>query len=840
MGLGWKRKPAETGFPVLTSLEPNGLVSPKGGSMTRTLYALVLFSASTLNAQGPSDLEKLPVKRVVLYKNGVGYFEHLGSIRNSQDVAIAFTSNQLNDVLKSLTVLDLDGGSIGGVAYGSAAPVERQLGDLRLPLGEKSSLTEFLGALRGARLEVRTATGVITGRLLSVERKTRMGGGATLEVDYLSLITESGEVKTTEVSPSFSVRLLERGLAGKVDRYLDVVGANREADVRRMVISTVGSGERSLFVSYISEVPVWKATYRIVLNAKRAPLLQGWAIVDNTVGQDWEKVQLSLVAGAPQSFVQNLSQPYYSRRPVVPLPGALSAAPQTYEATLVPGSGRITGVVADATDAAISGARLRAYDAGGVLAGETTADAAGRYELQGMPEGPIRLDVEAPGFRRVFVEGVMPSAGTTAQQNVHLPAGATVETVTVRAAAGSLNSSASTQYPLNTNINAITERSGSTGSGRGLGSGAGLGGGTANKASLPGSPVSARPASTVPSEVDDARSRMEPAARAQELGDLFEYKLKEPITIPKNRSALVPIVQTSIAAEKVSVWNERAGLPRPQRALWLNNSSGLTLDGGSFSVLEDETFAGEGLFEPIRPGEKRLVSYATDLALNVNAHSESERERVSRVRVLRGVLTLHNEVRESKTYTFRNEDSSPRTVIIEHPVRAGYELRGDVQPVEVTPGWMRFRLHVDAKQTASLVVNEARTIESAHKLTNITNDQVALFVRQKSIDKTIEDALRKILEQRSRIQDLEGQKSDRDDETEKIFDDQQRLRENIKVLKGSPEEKTLLQRYTRQLNDQEDRLEKLRKEIEDLAARQEKAQAALDQMIEELSFDIKL
>src|SRR5206468_9509293 len=86
--------------------------------MTRTLYALVLFSASTLNAQGPSDLEKLPVKRVVLYKNGVGYFEHLGSIRNSQDVAIAFTSNQLNDVLKSLTVLDLDGGSIGGVAYG--------------------------------------------------------------------------------------------------------------------------------------------------------------------------------------------------------------------------------------------------------------------------------------------------------------------------------------------------------------------------------------------------------------------------------------------------------------------------------------------------------------------------------------------------------------------------------------------------------------------------------------------------------------------------------------------------------------------------------------------------
>src|SRR5215813_5057413 len=255
---------------------------------------LACLAFSTLIAQIPSEVDKLPVKRVVLYKNGVGYFEHQGPVRNKQDVNIAFTSGQLNDVLKSLTVLDLDGGRIAGVAYGSAAPVDRQLDDLRLPIGEKTSLTEFLAALRGAKLEIRSATGVMTGRLLSVERKTRMGGGATLEVDYVSLLTDGGEVKTTEVSPSFSVRLLDRGLAGKVDRYLDVVGANREADVRRMVISTDGPGSRSLFVSYISEVPVWKATYRIVLDPKRGnkPLLQGWAIVDNTVGQDWEKVQL--------------------------------------------------------------------------------------------------------------------------------------------------------------------------------------------------------------------------------------------------------------------------------------------------------------------------------------------------------------------------------------------------------------------------------------------------------------------------------------------------------------------------------------------------------------------
>src|ERR1700680_4348353 len=125
------------------------------------LLFLPLFLQSQERPAG--DTANLPIKRVVLYKNGVGYFEHLGHVRDNQDVAIPFTSGQLNDVLKSLTVLDLNGGRIAGVAYGSAAPVDRHLGDLRLPLGETTTLTEFLSALRGARLEVHSATGSITG-----------------------------------------------------------------------------------------------------------------------------------------------------------------------------------------------------------------------------------------------------------------------------------------------------------------------------------------------------------------------------------------------------------------------------------------------------------------------------------------------------------------------------------------------------------------------------------------------------------------------------------------------------------------------------------------------------
>lgn len=789
-------------------------------------FAIPAILASACFAQGPAA--PLPVKRVVLYKNGVGYFEHVGKIQGNQNVEIPFTSGQLNDVLKSLTVLDLNGGRITNVGYGSSAPVDRQLGDLRLPVNEKSSLTEFLGALRGARLEIRSGTATITGRLLSVERKTRIAGGTTLEVDYLSLIDDKGEVRTTELAPGFSVRMLDAGLAGRVGRFLDIVSAGRESDVRRMVISTEGSGERSLFVSYISEVPVWKSTYRIVLNSKAGenPLLQGWAIVDNVVGQDWDNVQLSLVAGAPQSFIQNLSQPYYSRRPVVGLPESASMAPQTYEATLMAGGARLTGRVTDPNGGGVGGAHVAAYDATGALVGEATADSSGAYQLSPVPTGALRLEVDSPGFSRQVIQGVMASAAG-GQVDARLQVGSVNQSVEVTA-------SAPTTVQTDAAASTIVGGSRSAGTGRMLGSGNGLGG------SGRGGVGTARAAGVGAGMGGGLGGGEYRQTTAQELGDLFEYKLKDPITIQKNRSALVPIVQSKIDAEKVSVWNDRSGSPRPMRALWLTNSSGLTLDGGSFSVLEEDTFAGEGLFEPMKPGEKRLVSYAMDLAVNASSKNAVEQQRVTHVRVSQGTMWHESEVREKKTYTFRNEDSSARTVIVEHPVRRGYELRGQEPPVETTADWMRFRVRVEPKQTATLVVEESRPVSATFNLTNINSQQVDLFVRQRSIDQTLEAALRKVLAQKDVISGLEDQKSGREDAMNKIYDDQQRLRENIKALKGSPEERQLLQRYTQQLNEQETRLETLRKEAAQFEEQEGKEQAVLDKMIRELAFDVRL
>ena len=269
--------------------------------------------------------DRLPVKRVVLYKNGVGYFEHLGRVRGTQQVTIDFTSGQLNDVLKSLTTVDLGNGKVTGVSFNTDDPAGRKLGALPLPLDEDTSTLAFLGALRGTRVEVQGGAGPVAGRVLAVEQRQKSEGQEQVLVRELALVTDAGELRTFDVTPRLSVRVLDGDVRGDIRRYLDIVASTRQRDLRRMTITSAGTGDRQLYVSYISEVPVWKCTYRLVLPAKAgdAPLLQGWAVVDNTIGEDWTGVELSLVAGSPQSFIQQLSQPFYARRPVVPLPSSV-------------------------------------------------------------------------------------------------------------------------------------------------------------------------------------------------------------------------------------------------------------------------------------------------------------------------------------------------------------------------------------------------------------------------------------------------------------------------------------------------------------------------------------
>jgi hypothetical protein len=775
---------------------------------------------------------KLPVRRVVLYKNGVGYFEHLGRVRGSQDVHIDFTSAQLNDVLKSLTVLDLAGGRITGVDYNSEAPLARRLATLRLALGERPSVSEFLGALRGARLEVRGATGpALTGRLLSVERKTRSATNWTVETDEISLISDTGEVHSVDLNPTTSVRIAEKDLQVEVGRYLNLIASSRDQDVRRMTISTAGNGERNLYVSYISEVPIWKTTYRIVLptKAEKKPLLQGWAIVDNTVGEDWNEVELSLVAGAPHSFIQQLSEPFYGRRPVVPLPESVQLSPQTHAATLSGGNGRLSGAVTDASGAVIAGANVKLMDENGLVVAQTTSDSSGNYSFSSLSPGNYRVQTERPGFKTSLMTQLNVAPGEN-QANARLDVGASTETVTVNAnAITALNTSSSELAVVGRNLSGVANRPHV-----GVGSVGGVGYGFGAAAPPP------PPAPSV-ANLEEARAMGEAAASGQELGDLFEYKLKDKVTLKKNQSALVPIAQTEIEAEKVSLWSGTNGSGRPLRGLWLRNTSPLTFDGGSFSVLENEVFAGEGLTDPIKPGERRLLSYATDLGLLVEAQANSRPQHVTLAKISKGILTQVSRLEERTLYTVRNQDATPRTLVVEHAARVGWSLaKGAKEPEEKAPGIYRFRLEVPAKATASLPVEEARTLDVTYSISDLNTDQIELFVKTKTITPEMAQALQKIMDQKAVVAKLEEEMENRQKDIDRIVEDQGRLRENMKALRGSAEEKALLQRYTKQLDEQETQLEALRKTIRDTEAQRDKANEQLEKMIGELQIEATL
>src|SRR5690606_22537571 len=330
------------------------------------------------------------------------------------------------------------------------------------------------------------------------------------------------------------------------------------------------------------------------------------------------------------------------------------------------------------------------------------------------------------------------------------------------------------------------------------------------------------------------------AASGADLGDLFEYKLTQPVTILRNQSALVPIVQADITVDRVSLWNPTAPGGRPLRALWLTNDTGLTLDGGSLTLVENGAFAGEGLLESIKPGETRFVSYAADLAGRVTSSTEGGARRVSRIRIANGVMTQLVEERATTVYTVRNEDAADRTFVLEHPLRTGWQLRGDgPTPVESTASVHRFRVTVAPNATSTLRIEEARPVESRVQVSNLNADHVALILRGRNLSPDAEPQLRAIVARAQDVARLRALTAERTAEVERIGQDQARIRENLSALKGSREERALVARYTAQLTAQEDRLDVLRREVDSLNAQAADAQGELARMAGTLALDVE-
>jgi hypothetical protein len=230
---------------TLTAQSNSGTAAKPKPPAPKALSASPLVAPKARLAPPQVVVKDLPVRKVVLYKNGVGYFEHAGSVSGNQRVSIDFTSPQLNDVLQSLTVLDEGGGRIAGVNYNSTTPLAEQLKTLSLGMSEDPTSTDLFGALRGQKVEVTDAPGgPIFGRLMSIEARTEKIGSdenvSSVVKYYLTVIAGSGAVRVIELTPTLSVRPVDSSLQSELDRYLELLCTTHSTGLRHLTLDALG------------------------------------------------------------------------------------------------------------------------------------------------------------------------------------------------------------------------------------------------------------------------------------------------------------------------------------------------------------------------------------------------------------------------------------------------------------------------------------------------------------------------------------------------------------------------------------------------------------------------
>jgi hypothetical protein len=292
------------------------------------MYWQILPILWVLPALAAADL---PITEVTLYKHGVAHVERSGELKPGETARLDFKPDDMNDVLKSLTVTDRNGGKVNGVRYDSSDPLEKRLEDFPFRLGAGASLAAFLDQMKGARIELKLGAGdaagiIISARVVQESDKTQR--------EVLVLLMDSGDIRSFDLGAASAVKLSDPKLQSQLAAYLSVLNQSHARDRRSVYIDAMGSGTRQLTASYMTPAAVWKSSYRLMFGAAGEPTLEGWAIVDNTSGDDWNNVRLAVVSGKPVSFITQLYEPRYVDRPEVELAENRAVTPVVHQGAM--------------------------------------------------------------------------------------------------------------------------------------------------------------------------------------------------------------------------------------------------------------------------------------------------------------------------------------------------------------------------------------------------------------------------------------------------------------------------------------------------------------------------
>ncbi|HVK04235.1 MAG TPA: hypothetical protein VM490_12220 [Armatimonadaceae bacterium] len=300
-------------------------------------------------------------------------------------------------------------------------------------------------------------------------------------------------------------------------------------------------------------------------------------------------------------------------------------------------------------------------------------------------------------------------------------------------------------------------------------------------------------------------------AEGERAGEQFAYNIRTPVTLPRQQAAMIPVVAQEISGDKVSLFNADSGTGRfPLNAVRLKNDTGLHLKGGPVTLFDGGTYAGDARMEDVPPGDARLITYAVDLGVEGERQGTGTRVTERTLSVREGVLRETLRVRHETTYTFRNKDDKPRTLLVEHPFSANQKLVQPDSAAERTRDRYRFELALAPGKSEKLtVVTEEPTQEVVALLNADVNQILAYAGRSEGVSPELRTALREIAARRQRIAELQSQAAQKEAEVKAIEADQDRIRKNMTALDKAS---ALYKRYVTELDAQETRIQALRAE----------------------------
>jgi hypothetical protein len=724
---------------------------------TAALVAAVALKPTTTDARPAApngaptpDAARLPVTRVALFSAGVGHFLREGEVDGDARVDLSFPASDINDLIKSLTLQDLGGGLVTAVAYDSHDPVERTLKSFAVDLTGNPGQAQLLDQARGEKAEIvlqQTAgqsAGTLTGAIVGVEHQKQSGKDGLTDVAFLNLWCADG-LRSVKLADVQRVRFLNPVLESEYRRALDTLSMSRDSQKKAVSLSFGGQGKRKVRVGYVTEAPIWKASYRLALPAiggEGKPYLQGWAIVENPSDEDWQSVKMALISGRPIGFRMDLYSPLYVPRPTVEPELFASLRPQTYE-------GDVT--------------RARSEIVGQRPAATTPAPMRG-------PGGPDGFGVGAGGG--LGRAGAGPSRGTRNDFSLE------------RAPAA-------------------------------------LGDGEAKDFAEAGRAL-------------NLAAGVASAATGERLGESFQYAIEQPVNLPRQKSALLPIVQKEVEASRVSVYNPAVHAKFPLLGLKLRNTTGLNLMQGPITLFEGSTYAGDARVMDLQPNEERLLTYAIDLGTEVEAKAMNPPSRITKVSLQKGLLYSTTKLREERTYHAVNRSPNDRTLLVEHPYRAEFHLATDLKPAERTRNLYRFEIKVPAGKDGDLEVAEERDLVQTVQLTNSNEQQIRIFLQQQVLSAAVRQALEKAVAMRGDLANTQREMQQVQRQLTQIEQDQTRLRANLKEMPPTAE---AYKRYLAKFDQQETEIEKLQDQRQKLQDQEHQQKTAYDSYLLSLNVE---